>query len=129
MVAKWFWADSRESMDFQGPFGCKEDAIDDGRSEREDCEGSIFVGVGTPVDPGEVMANCFDVDSALEWASERAYEDEMGGEWVEDWLPHYCPKEAEAEFREFLKGWARKHFPVSYYIVGSKGLEEVPIHV
>jgi hypothetical protein len=125
-MGEWFWATSQDSESYDGPYETKEDAIAEARGTLDaGHDEHFYVGEGVRVDPGDVMGRCFDLDGALEWASERAYEDDVGGDWVEDWLPNTCPKEAEAEFKAFIEAWARKHFPVKYWVVGSKGLEEV----
>jgi len=123
---KWFWATSEDSESYDGPYDSKEDAIAEARGTLDGDSGDHFyVGIGVPVDAGDVMADCFNLDWSLENVAEAAYDSDQAGEWIEDWFPATVPDEAEAEFKEFIKGWARKHFPVRYYVVGSAGLEEV----
>ena len=111
------WGYSVDGESYQCPYESREEAI---AEAKECCEGDFFVAQGVQPLPSTFMP---DADEILESMGERAADSESG-EWAEDWPP-VPSKEAKQELETFLKTWADKHCPVTWYIFGNFGVEEI----
>ena len=113
------WGYSQSGETYHCGFDSREDAIEEAR---ECCDGDFFVAEGMQPHPGDFVP---DADDIIETMQERAADSE-GGEWTEDWLEGdgKPSKEARDELEAFLKTWAAKHCPVTWWLFGMTGEPE-----
>jgi len=103
----WGWTEDPNTR-YHGEHSTKEGAIEEARVE---CGGRVFyVAEGHCPDPSSYVP---DADFLIEMMNESACGE--CGDAAEDWPD--VSNEAEQELTELLVDWARRHCPISFYLV------------